>query len=406
MKILLLTSIYPIPNVKITGSTSVCHYFAKEWIKQGHEVIVINTYTVYPHILHWLSGLMEKTIANKFPVSINTIRFSEPFEYKIDGVRVLLTPTYKPFPKSGFSAKSIRKTANAITKFLNDNQFTPDIITSHFIHPNLELIPELKKVFPSIPCGINLHGQICSAKRIKEIDAAKSEIDFWGFRSYAIGESFLKNCFQPSDHLYCFSGVPQDYIQPESFHKHDKQSVGTFLFVGNLNHRKHPMAVMQALEQSGIKYTLAYIGSGKQSEEIAKSIHKHNLHTKVEMCGRLPRNEVSSRMSQTECFIMVSEDETFGLVYLEAMANGCIVIASRNEGMDGIIKNGVNGFLCEAGNKDELSEIIVTINKLSPVEKMTIAKSAISTASSMTDSKVARHYLDDLCHIASQNNEI
>ena len=38
---------------------------------------------------------------------------------------------------------------------------------------------------------------------------------------------------------------------------------------------------------------------------------------------------------------MISELETFGLVYIEAMAAGCITIASRNEGFDGIIKDGV-----------------------------------------------------------------
>ena len=42
---------------------------------------------------------------------------------------------------------------------------------------------------------------------------------------------------------------------------------------------------------------------------------------------------------------MISQGEAFGLVYLEAMARGCITIASRGEGFDGIIKDGINGFL-------------------------------------------------------------
>ena len=63
-------------------------------------------------------------------------------------------------------------------------------------------------------------------------------------------------------------------------------------------------------------------------------------------------------LKQHDVFIMISKNETFGLVYLEAMAVGCITIASRQEGFDGIIKHGYNGFLCEAGNQEELEKLI------------------------------------------------
>lgn len=74
------------------------------------------------------------------------------------------------------------------------------------------------------------------------------------------------------------------------------------------------------------------------------------------------------------------------------MANGCITIASRNEGIDGIIENGVNGFLCEAGNWMELRKIINHINMLSDEEKQLISTNARKTACKMTDSNVANAY--------------
>lgn len=49
-------------------------------------------------------------------------------------------------------------------------------------------------------------------------------------------------------------------------------------------------------------------------------------------------------MLASDCFIMISKNEAFGLVYLEAMSAGCITIASRGEGFDGVIIHGVNGF--------------------------------------------------------------
>ena len=48
------------------------------------------------------------------------------------------------------------------------------------------------------------------------------------------------------------------------------------------------------------------------------------------------RLEVQTYLRQNGIFVMISRDETFGLVYLEAMAAGCITIASKDEGFDEI----------------------------------------------------------------------
>ena len=90
---------------------------------------------------------------------------------------------------------------------------------------------------------------------------------------------------------------------------------------------------------------------------------------------------------------MISKDEAFGLVYLEAMGAGCIVIAAKNEGFDGIIEHGVNGFLCTAGDSDELTKLISHINQLSVQELNLISNNAINTAHLLTDDIVARNYL-------------
>lgn len=84
---------------------------------------------------------------------------------------------------------------------------------------------------------------------------------------------------------------------------------------------------------------------------------------------------------------MISAAEVFGLVYLEAMSN---------EGMQGIIEDGVNGFLCEAGNKEELCSIIRRINNLSAEERRQISNNAIATAKSLSDYNVAKSYIENV----------
>ena len=91
---------------------------------------------------------------------------------------------------------------------------------------------------------------------------------------------------------------------------------------------------------------------------------------------------------------MISKGEVFGLVYLEAMSRGCITIASHNEGMEGIIEDGVNGFLCEAGNAEGLSCVIRRINSLSASEKQSISDRARAKAAELSDFNVAKYYIE------------
>jgi glycosyltransferase involved in cell wall biosynthesis len=93
---------------------------------------------------------------------------------------------------------------------------------------------------------------------------------------------------------------------------------------------------------------------------------------------------------------MVSEPEAFGLVYLEAMAKGCITIGTKGQGIDGVIIDGFNGFLCASRNVEELSSIFDKIRKMSSGQLQFISKNALETAKNMTDEKVAIKYLNTI----------
>ena len=108
----------------------------------------------------------------------------------------------------------------------------------------------------------------------------------------------------------------------------------------------------------------------------------------------MPRQEIIPILDRSDVFILISRGEVFGLVYIEAMSRGCIVIASKGEGMEGVIENGINGFLCEAGNADELAGIIRHIQGLSDDERKRITEAAITTSLKLTDVAVAKDYIE------------
>lgn len=392
-RILLLTNIYPIKDISLYGTTSVCHYFSKVWQEEGNEIEVIYLYTYYPRIFHFLGKHFYKLLGSLFGTVINSIRFNSFFSYKYENINVNLVPIFKKFPKSNFSFKVINSTVKKIETILKNKQFYPDIIIGHFLNPNIDILPKLKQIY-QCPVTLSLHGEINNQNDINKILYNKDKIDIWGFRSLPIKKSFITNCFIPDKYTFCFSGVPEYYINKEAYKKFYKKEE-TFLYVGNLIKRKFPLSVLWALKKAKIHFDLTYIGEGNLKRQIQKLIKKENLRN-VHILGHLKRQDVLQHMADSKYFIMISKGETFGLVYLEAMSQGCIVIASKNEGMEGIIQNGVNGFLCSPGDTDELTKILINIESLSTEEKINISRNAISTVLKMTDKKVANYYLSNI----------
>ena len=171
-----------------------------------------------------------------------------------------------------------------------------------------------------------------------------------------------------------------------------------FIFVGGLIERKYPAQILYALNDCYPEkdFNIKYVGAGQQEDTIKKISSLYNLSSQVELLGKINRDEIVNMYDNADCMIMISKGEAYGLVYLEAMARGCITIASRDEGMDGVIIHGKNGFLCKAGDSVELAQLIKEINLLSQDEKIAISNNAIATAKRLTDKTVAKSYLDSI----------
>ncbi|MDD4862116.1 MAG: glycosyltransferase family 4 protein, partial [Smithellaceae bacterium] len=72
--------------------------------------------------------------------------------------------------------------------------------------------------------------------------------------------------------------------------------------------------------------------------------------------GKLPLTEVRNRMKNCYCLVLPSITEGLPRVILEAMALAKPVVASQVGGIPDLVKDGVTGFLFEAGNVKKLAE--------------------------------------------------
>lgn len=389
--ILLVTSLYPCDDIKITNNTAVCHYFAKEWVAMGYNVRVVFNYNVYPRIFYPFMRIFRKQMSNIFGVSIQDVYVGEYLQYEKDGIIVDLIPIRKSRPGASFADKIIEQQVRYIEEILDCDNFLPDFIIGHFVHPNLDLVVKLKEYY-GVVSTLALHGH---ENVFSETDAQLfNKIDMVGYRSYPIKKSFEKTYGKKSCFM-CPSGVPEKYItQPRQFSK----SVSKFIYVGTFMKRKFASCLIPAIAKTYKKenFSITFVGDGDDKKQIIYMAKEYGCADKIHFTGRIPREDIFRYLDKSDVFIMISKIETFGLVYLEAMARGCIVVASKNEGMDGIIEHGKNGFLCEAGNEKELQQIIEYLKVMTKEQLNAMSIESIKTAQLYTDINVARNYIKSI----------
>lgn len=402
--ILLLTNIYP-NNDPEYGGTAVCHSFTTEWVNMGYNVRVVHFDSLFPRPYYWVGKLFNERIQAKTGTVAYTKTPRKPTQYIVDNVPVIFVPLRKFVPHKAPSQRQTEKAFRYVVGQLEKDGFTPDVITAHFVLPQLQFMPLFKKQYPEAKTCLVLHGpsslfQHFYPHNYKELMPA---IGVWGFRSSAFQQSFEKRFGSEKPMFLCHSGIPEKYIEPVN--KDFTNGVKHFAFVGSLYELKNVDITLRALHKAmtGKDYTFDIVGSGAENDNLHHLVEEFGMQDHVVFHGQMKRDDAQEIVRNADCFVMVSSREAFGLVYVEAMAKGCIIIGTKGQGIDGIVKHGENGFLCKARDVDELTNIINQIITLPQENLQQVSINAVDTAANLTDRKVAEHYIDAILS-APKNN--
>jgi glycosyltransferase involved in cell wall biosynthesis len=135
----------------------------------------------------------------------------------------------------------------------------------------------------------------------------------------------------------------------------------TILSVGNLIPVKGHASLLRAfsrISEQFPQFVLKIIGEGPELSNLRTLARSLNLAGKVHFLGRQSRRKVAEAMQRCAIFALPSSYEGLGCAYLEAMAAGKPVIGCKDQGIEDVIRHGVNGWLIRPNNLKEITSAI------------------------------------------------
>ena len=130
----------------------------------------------------------------------------------------------------------------------------------------------------------------------------------------------------------------------------------TFISVGNLVKIKGFDQLLEAFAEAfkadnAVK--LSIVGDGPELENLQNTVTRLNLNGKVSLLRTISRNRIKSFYQEGNAFVLASHSETFGVVFIEAMATGLPVIATSCGGPNDIVTENA-GYLIPVDDRQAL----------------------------------------------------
>lgn len=155
-----------------------------------------------------------------------------------------------------------------------------------------------------------------------------------------------------------------------SLEQYDIQKKKFILFVGTLQPRKNISYLIKAFSKFRITnpdFKLVIVGKqGWLFDDIYAEVIRLNLEKSVLFTGYLTDMEVIKLYRNAFCFVLPSLYEGFGIPILEAMSNGCPVIASHSSSLPEI-----GGEACLYIDPTDEQDLLDKLNDLTDNEELT-----------------------------------
>lgn len=272
------------------------------------------------------------------------------------------------------------------------SEFQPDVIHAHTLGSASALGVWLKKRL-HCPLVVTTHGSD-TAVRIEQGRAAELKplcdgADCVVAVSSALAAK-LKTCGTKTPVEVILNGFRIRSLPAVS----EERAQCAVVQVGHLIKQKHFDVTLRAFARLKKEYPAAQftvVGQGSEREALEALADELGVSESVHFLGQLPNEAVLAEMSKAQFFCMPSVREGFGIVYLEAMASGCVAIGTEGEGIADLIESGKNGFLVPPEDSEAIWQVMQRCLQ-HPAEAEAIAARGRKDALSLTWEKNATTY--------------
>lgn len=164
--------------------------------------------------------------------------------------------------------------------------------------------------------------------------------------------------------------VIPNFINTDFFYNFDKKEKNKFQFltICYLNPKKRIDRLIKAFtkEFKGDKrYILKIGGKGDAEENLMNLVKKLEMEKQILFLGELSRYEVRENIWKSNCFVLPSDVETFGVVLIESLSAGIPVISTKSGGPEDIVTP-QNGYLVERSEE----QLRIALRKIVNNEKL------------------------------------
>ena len=335
--------------------------------KLGHKIVVLDSGAY--SIKYWKDSDCWKMRKEKYE-GLDVYRFNVPIAKR------------SIFKRTGsfLAGKHVKKMFNgAISEY-----GIPDVIYCHFSYPTGKICVKLSKQY-SIRLVVEEHGGMYFSNKIDRYYINNLKIVLKDSHAFITVSESLKNRLSSLTGFNDMIVIPNLIDPMFTFQNRIKKEKFRFFSAGNLvESKRFPLLIdcFKACLDSKHNAELVIAGDGPDKDLISKYIYKLGLENNVSLLGRLSRKRILEEYKLCDCFALLSEHETFGIVYREAMAVGRPVVTTNNQGMAEGWDDSY-GFMVEVDNRKQGATAMIDImDKYEKFNLETISNKTIKLFSS------------------------